>query len=87
MKIKSEFILREMAGQYIVVPVGKTAVDFNGMLTLNETAKYMWEQCTEDFTEETLMRAVAEEYGADEKTAAEAVKKFLGDLEEAGCLE
>ena len=42
MKIKREFVLREIAGDILLVPVGKTALDLNGMLTLNEVGAEIW---------------------------------------------
>ena len=37
MNVKLDFVLREIAGETLLVPAGKTALDLNGMLTLNET--------------------------------------------------
>ena len=42
MKISKEFILREIAGEYILVPVGKTALTFNGLVTVNEVGALIW---------------------------------------------
>ena len=42
MKVKEDFLLREVAGCYVVVPVGKATVDFNGMLNLNDTGAFLW---------------------------------------------
>ena len=43
MKIVKEYILREIAGEYILVPTGETTQEFNGMITISETAKFIWE--------------------------------------------
>mgnify|MGYP007095657831 FL=1 len=43
MKIKNGFAKREIAGSYIVVPVGKEASEFNGMITLNESGSFFWD--------------------------------------------
>jgi hypothetical protein len=40
MKIKSGYIMREVADNYVVVPTGQATVDFNGMITLNETGAF-----------------------------------------------
>ena len=42
MKIKEGFILREVAGNYIVVAVGSAVKQFNGVITLNETGAFLW---------------------------------------------
>ena len=52
MKIKSDFLLKKVADSYVVVPVGKATVSFNGMITLNETGAFLWE--TVSYTHLTL---------------------------------
>ena len=42
MRLKGEFIVREVAGETIVIPVGKTAANFNGMICLNASGKLVW---------------------------------------------
>lgn len=57
MKVKQGFMLREIANNYVVVPVGKAAIDFNGIITLNQTGafcgnnckkKYLWLLCNKN---------------------------------------
>ena len=43
MKIVKEFILREIAGETILVPTGTAAQEFNGMLSMTDTARFIWE--------------------------------------------
>lgn len=50
MKIKNGFAKREIAGSYIVVPVGKEASEFNGMITLNESGSFFWDCLQNDTT-------------------------------------
>ena len=45
MNVKLDFVLREIAGETLLVPAGKTALDLNGMLTLNETGAALWRGC------------------------------------------
>ena len=44
MKIKENFILRKIAGDDVVVPIGENIADFNGAITLNETAALLWKE-------------------------------------------
>ncbi len=87
MKIKSGFIMREIAGEYIVVPTGKAAIDFNGLITVNELGKFLWEELTSDTDEEKLVDRVLEEYEIDRDTAALDVKEFVEQLQVSGILE
>lgn len=87
MKIKSGFVLREIAGQYMAVAVGARARELHGMIGLNETAAYLWEKLQMETTEEKLAEALLEEYEIDEAKAQKTVKEFLQKLEEEGVLE
>ncbi len=86
MKLKSGFILREVAGTCVVVPTG-AELDFNGMITLNETGKTLW-TCLENETDENaLTAALLAEYDTDEATARAGVTAFLGKLRKHGFIE
>lgn len=82
MKVKDDFLLREVAGCYVVVPVGQNAVDFNGIVNLNETGAFFWEMLQNDITEQELLAAVLDKYEVDEKTAKADIKSFIAKLEE-----
>lgn len=86
MKIKEGYILREVLGNFIVVAVGDAALDFNGVISLNETGAFLWNVLAEDVTEEGLLKALTDEYEIDEKTAKDDVSKFLDKLREAEIL-
>ena len=87
MKIKEGFVLRKIAGANIVVPIGAVCVDFNGMITMNDSATFLWERLAEGADEDRLVNALLGEYEVDEKTARECVKTYIAKLEEAGCIE
>ena len=87
MKIKSDYLLRKVADSYVVVPVGKATVDFNGMINLNETGAFLWQQLQKDAAEETLLKAMLMEYEVDEETAEVGIASFLNKLREADLLE
>lgn len=44
MKIKEDFVLRKVADSYVVVPVNKLTLDFNGIINLNETGAFLFEK-------------------------------------------
>lgn len=87
MKISKEFALREIAGNYIVVPFGDRAVSFKSMVTLNETGAFLWKQLEEEKTEEELIAAMLEEYDIQYETAKADIIKFLEKLKTAKVLE
>lgn len=87
MKIKSGFVLREIAGQYMAVAVGARARELHGMMGMNETAAFLWKKLQMETTEETLVDALLEEYEVDEQKAKQTVQEFLQNLQEEGVLE
>ena len=80
MKRNESFLLRQVAGKQVVVPLGKAAVEFPGMLTLNSTGVYLWELLAQEQTEDSLAKAFCQRYDVDEATAREDITAFLEKL-------
>ena len=78
MKVKEGFVLRSVAGSNVVVPVGAASVDFNGMITLNETGAFLFKESQKpEPTRDKLIQAAMEEYKVGEEEAAENVDSFI----------
>ncbi len=86
MKIKDGFVLRKVAGNYIAVATGEEAVNFNAMVTTNETGAFLWEKLKNETTEEELLKALLSEYDVDEETAKADISEFLEKLREGKLL-
>lgn len=73
MKAKKGFELQNVCGEYIIVPAGIENVDFSRIISLNPTAAFLWEKISslEEFTIETLVEALLEEYEVEEAVARE----------------
>ena len=84
MKIKEGFTLRQICGEYVVVGEGLAQVNFNKLLSLNETAAWLWSQAQEmgDFTVETLVKRLCEEYDVDNEQATADVKAIVKQWDE-----
>ena len=87
MKIKKDFILRKVADSYVVVPVGKLTLDFNGIINLNETGAFLFGLLQEGAEKEDLLRKMLEEYDVTSEKAAADIDVFLKKAEEADVLE
>ena len=87
MKIKNGFMLREIVGQWIVVPLGSRAVEFNCVLTLSQSGALLWNTISEGADEEGLVKAILSVYDIDETTARADVKEFISQMESNGLLE
>lgn len=86
MKLKNGFVLREVAGKCVAVPTG-TNINFNGMITLNGTAKVLWD-CLEKGAEiEDLAKALLAEYDVDRETAEKHAAAFVEKLKGLNFLE
>lgn len=86
MKIDKEFVLREIAGEYIIIPTGKTALDFNGLITVNEVGVDLWNMLQEEITFDGLVKGILDEYDVEESVAREDIQEFLDKLVEGGIL-
>ena len=85
MKLKPGFVLQEVAGETVVLPVD-SALDMNMMITLNGTAKFLWQLLEQDTTKEALVEALLSEYEVDRPTAQVCVDNFVKELENNGFL-
>ena len=85
MKLKTGFIIREVAGQVVVLPTGDE-LDLNMMITLNDTGKFLWERLENGADKEELVAALLAEYDVDEETAKAGVDSFVEKLNANGFL-
>ena len=86
MRIEKEFVLREIAGDYIIIPTGKTALEFNGLITVNEVGVSLWKMLQQDVTVEDLVKGILDEYDVEESVAREDIQEFLDILVKGGIL-
>ena len=87
MKIKDNFILREIAGEHILIPVGEAALRVHGMVTLSESALLLYEKLQSECTEEDLVDVLTAEYEVGREEALRDVGAFLGQMRQVGILE
>lgn len=87
MKIKKGFAKREIAGSFIVVPVGNKSLEFNGMITLNESGSFFWDCLLEDTTIDKVVEAVMQEYDAPEDLIRADVERFVDMLAKNNLLD
>ena len=86
LKATSEVVLREIAGENLLIPVGQTALKIHGMITLSESGLLLWNRLQEECTEEDLVNALLAEYQVDRETATADVKAFVQQMREVGIL-
>ena len=69
MKIKEGFVLKEIAGVNVVVPIASQMVSFKAIISLNESGAFLWKQLETEKDEAELLKAFLSEYDIDEQTA------------------
>lgn len=87
MKIKEGFVLREVAGNYIVVAVGNAVKNFNAVITLNDTGATLWSALEKGATQPQLVQALLAEYEVSEEIAQKDAKAFVEKLQKENLLD
>lgn len=80
--MKNKFLLREVAGEYMLVPLGESGLTFNSIVTFNETGAFIWKKLEEDLTEDEIANALSLEYNVTHQQALADVKQLVGYLRE-----
>ncbi len=86
MKIKDGFVLRQVAGNYILMNLGGE-LNFNGMITLNETGAFIWKAVEQGKTKEETAKMLSDEYDIDFQTALKDTEIIIDKMAEAGIIE
>lgn len=88
MRIKSQYKVREMAGEYVVIMQGQLGSNLTKIISLNESALYLWRAIEgKEFNEVTITNLLAEHYGIDSEVAQRDAMHWIDRLEECGLVE
>lgn len=87
MKIKNGFMLRNIAGNNLIIGVGEAAGVLNGVVTLNETGVFLWNLLVKGCEIEELILALMDEYEVSEQVATADVNSFVNKLVNAKIAE
>lgn len=87
MKLKYEFVVRNIMDEYVLVPVGEAALKFAGMITTSEVGAFLIDLLKTDTDKDTLVQRVTDEYDVEELQAAEDVEEFLDRLQKLELLD
>ncbi len=87
MKIKEGFLLKNVAGNHVVVPIGNSTLDFNGMMSLNDTGAFLFGKLIEGTSKEQLIKDLMNQYDVSEELAAKDVEDFILKVEREDLFE
>lgn len=86
MTLNKDFVLRQVADTWVVLPLGDATLDFHGMLTLNESGALLWNTLEQGCSREALAEALTKEYNVSYSQALADVDEFITNLTAAGCI-
>ena len=88
MKIKKGFTLRVIGTDQVLVPEGIEVINFNKLVSINSSAKYLWENLqNRDFSIDDMANLLTSKYNVAEDTALTDAKRLMGDWKRIGLLE
>lgn len=88
MKIKKGFELRDICGEKVIIASGIENIDFNKMISLNESAAYLWQQVSDKtFDADLLAQLLEAAYDVDHATATTDAQTIIQSWLEQGVVE
>lgn len=87
MMLKKNFVLRQVAGTWVVLPLGAETVNFSGMLQLNDSGAMLWRVLEHGGDKNALVDALLGEYDVTRQEAESDVEEFLNKLTQSGCMQ
>ncbi|MBQ8657345.1 MAG: PqqD family protein [Prevotella sp.] len=89
MKQKKGFTLRQVCGENVIVGEGLEAINFGKLISLNESAAFLWKQATElgEFTPQQLADALQQEYEVSDEQAQTDVNRIVKEWQKVGIVE
>ncbi len=87
MKIKEGFVVREIAGESVVIALGKASQIFNGMIKLNETGRVIWDGLAAGKDRDQIVETILSEYDVERSVIEADFEKFISVLQGANILE
>ena len=87
MQASKDYLMRNIAGETILIPSGAAAQKFNGLVTVNAIGSFIWDALQAPITIDELVGRITEEYEVDAATARADAEEFLGELRQIGALE
>jgi hypothetical protein len=77
---KSDFVLRNIGGEYLLVPIGARVLDVDGLIVLNDTARYVWDLLEQGRSLDEMATAVTERFDVGYEQARADTQTFLDSI-------
>lgn len=86
MKRNKLYIVKDIAGETVIVPTGNAIENFNGLISTNEVAGFIWKNVEECETPDDMVKKVMDAYEGDPDTIKKEVLEFLETLRKVGMI-
>ncbi len=86
MKVKSTYILKELGGEYVILPVGQDSINLGGVLKVNEVSAFLFKQLNRDISLEELCSALCNEYEVSREQAMSDILVYIDQLKKYGAI-
>lgn len=87
MKINENFVLRQVAENWVVLSLAEKTINFNGMLTLNDTGALIWQALEQGRSLDEIVGLLTAEYAISEEEARSDAVEFIEKLSRVGCID
>ena len=87
LKAKSGFILRDIMGEHMLMPIGDNISKYNGVVLLNDVSAFLWKKLEHPVSRDDLLAALLDQYRVDEATAANDLDLLLEKLRSFDVIE
>ena len=87
MKIRGEFITRQILDDTVVLPVGNTAIEFNNMIILNSVSLVIWQCLENDVSFDDILKAVTDNFEVSQEQAVADIREFLDGMRSYNLLD
>ncbi len=86
MKVKANYILRNIADEYLLIPTGEAALATRGLIAVSESGCLLYRKLQRDCTRDELIAALTGEYDVTEAVAGADVDAFLDQMRQLDML-
>ena len=87
MKLRGEFVVRQVLDDIVAIPVGESALQLSGIILLNDVSRVIWQCLEQETTPEEIVRAVTDAFEVDPGEAQADILEFLDKLRGAKLLQ
>lgn len=82
--VRENIVLKELVGEFVLIPVGEAVEAFPAMKGLNESAAFVWKHLAEGLPTAEILSLVTRQYEVDPADAEEPLQRILQEMAELG---